>query len=229
MNKKIKPLILTIGVAFIILAGNFFYNRFYNDLYRVERAIKEKNNSFVSVIISKNRDLLKKRIDSLSLLHIATMYRNIDAIKILIDNGVDVNVKGGRHNYTPLFNSSGLGDIRAMKMLIGHGANVNERDDFGETPLMAAAEWDRTKAIELLINNNADVNTISSSVVGNRTAIWYAVSEGNFEAFILLQKNKAKYNHGQLLHLAEEKMAKLPKDNKKIKDYRRIISILNSE
>lgn len=229
MNRKIKLLVLTIGIAVIIAVTNFYFNRLHSDIYRLEKAIKENNINLVNSIINKNKDLLSERIDSLTLLHIATMSRNIEVIKTLIKNGANINAKGGRHNYTPIFNSSGLGDIGAMKILIEHGANVNARDDFGETPLMAAAEWGRTKSIRLLIENNANINADSSSVAGNKTAIWYAVSEGYFDAFLLLKKNGAKYNGSALIHLAEGKVMKLTKDNKKIKEYGQIIAALESE
>lgn len=229
MNRKIRFLVLTIGVAVIIVVVNFYFNRLHNDLYKLEKAIKENDTNLVNTIINNNKNLVRERIGSLTLLHIATMNRNVAAIKILIDNGADINAKGGRHNYTPIFNSSGLGDIGAMKILIEHGANVNARDDFGETPLMAAAEWGRTKSIRLLIDNNANINAASSSVAGNKTAIWYAVSEGYLDAFLMLKKNGAKYNGGTLIHLAEGKMMKLAKDNKKIKEYKQIIAALESE
>ena len=44
--------------------------------------------------------------------------------------------------------------------------------------------------------------------------------------FVLLKKNHAKYSHDRLIHLAEDKIAKLPTGNKKIGNYKKIIAIL---
>jgi ankyrin repeat protein len=60
---------------------------------------------------------------------------NIDLVRKLITQGVDVNIKqndGG----TPLMFAAGIGNIDCTKELIAHGADVNVKYGNGMTPLM---------------------------------------------------------------------------------------------
>ena len=54
------------------------------------------------------------------------------------------------------------GDIEQVKLFISKGANVNERDSWGKTPLHYACEKGYTEVVELLISRGAAVNTVSS-------------------------------------------------------------------
>lgn len=53
-----------------------------------------------------------------------------------------------------------LGDMRAVRVMLDHGADVNAYDMFGRTPLMYAAISDRfpLDEVQLLIDRGADVN-----------------------------------------------------------------------
>lgn len=45
--------------------------------------------------------------------------------------------------------------------LLQQGADVNERDEETDTPLMAAAEWDREEAITILLDAGADIDAVN--------------------------------------------------------------------
>ncbi len=45
-----------------------------------------------------------------------------------------------------------------MQFLISSGANVHATDQLGRTPLHYAAAHDHVKAVEILLNANADAN-----------------------------------------------------------------------
>ena len=53
-----------------------------------------------------------------------------------------------------------LCDFEAAKLLIKKGANINAKDEMGNTPLIMAIEegWAGTHWVELLLENGADVN-----------------------------------------------------------------------
>ena len=89
----------------------------------------------------------------------------------LVSVGANVNVKRLNDGKTPLFMAVQR-DVRYVNLLINNGANVDERDRFGTTPVHYG------NGIELLINNGANVNNQNNlginplmSRVGNPKAI----------------------------------------------------------
>lgn len=67
-----------------------------------------------------------------------------------------------------------------MKILLDNGARVNEKDQFGWTPLYYA---DQVEAVKLLIANGADVNA-SDKV--NVRPISLAAIKGNFQKYQII-------------------------------------------
>jgi cytohesin len=57
-------------------------------------------------------------------------------------------------------NANGLSDIG--EFLLSHGANINAKDDSGNTPLMIAAEWGKVWIVKALIERGANVNLTDS-------------------------------------------------------------------
>jgi len=96
-------------------------------------------------------------------LHEATLAWDIEKIKALLSQGVDVNARDslGRtalHCTCEKFDTPPSEKI--ARLLIGQGADVNARDKSGNTPLhLAAREWDIDEdLLDLLIAKGADVN-----------------------------------------------------------------------
>jgi len=58
----------------------------------------------------------------------------IETAKLLVEHGVDVNVSG-QYGWTALHAASYQGLIDVIQFLVSKGANVNEMDAFGQTPL----------------------------------------------------------------------------------------------
>ena len=81
------------------------------------------------------------------------------------------------------------GDFEAVKRMISHGQNVNERSN-GMTPLMYAARYNRTDILNLLVSKGADVN---AKCYRNRyTALKYAKISNATDAVELLNKKISK-------------------------------------
>ena len=121
----------------------------------------------------------------------AAMGGHTEIVKLLIDEGADVNAEGddGR---TPLHLTS---KREQALLLISKGADVNAKDKDGYTPLMAAVsptlnEGSHQKEyIELLIDKGAKVNSKSSK---GGTALDWATTDKLFEIADLLRKHGAK-------------------------------------
>jgi len=93
-------------------------------------------------------------------LHQAAANGDIDGVKALLVQGVDINVKddGGR---TPLHLASLGGHQELVKLLISKGADVNAKEDRGNlhaTPLHHAVHGGHRDVVETLLVHGADAN-----------------------------------------------------------------------
>ncbi len=115
--------------------------------------------------------------DGKTLLMYAARHGLADVCEILIKHGANVNI--GWEYGTPLHeaalchffvtdlnghflypNEKRISDdayVATCKCLLRHGANVNAKDYFGETPLHYAGRGGSLEVINLLINNGADI------------------------------------------------------------------------
>jgi ankyrin repeat protein/Zn-dependent protease with chaperone function len=95
-------------------------------------------------------------------LHEATVAWDIEKIKSLLSQGVDVNARDNLGR-TALHCACAKFDTPSdeiARLLITRGADVNARDNDGNTPLhVAAGEWDISKdLLDLLLAKGADIN-----------------------------------------------------------------------
>ena len=90
------------------------------------------------------------------------------AVKVLLDNGVDVNAKT-RYGATALSYACDKGHIEVVKLLIDRGADVNSKDTFyGEVPLGWALSKDHIQIVKLLLDKGATgVERVLMSGVGD--------------------------------------------------------------
>jgi len=81
----------------------------------------------------------------------------LELVKILVDNGADVN-KGAFMDGSPLIEASKLGYLDIAKYLVQNGADVNIHVETDETPLIQAAWKGHLDIVKFLIKEGADVN-----------------------------------------------------------------------
>ncbi len=63
---------------------------------------------------------------------VASRTGNVDAIKVLLDHGADVNAKETLRGTTPLMWAADEGHAPAIQLLIEHGADIKARSDPAE-------------------------------------------------------------------------------------------------
>ena len=78
-----------------------------------------------------------------------------DVVKLLIDNGVNVNAVGS-YGATPLIIQASMGNVDMVKVLLENGADVNAKNDNGVTALHRAATTSYDKIVKLLLIHGAD-------------------------------------------------------------------------
>jgi ankyrin repeat protein len=93
---------------------------------------------------------------------VAAEHGDNDLIKFLLEKGADINVKNSR-GMSALSRAIYDGRVETAKMLLANGANVDSRDDFGDTPLLLAAAGNSNLTRELL-DRHADVNAQNKSL-----------------------------------------------------------------
>jgi len=83
-------------------------------------------------------------------LHVAAIWGEVEAIRLLVAAGADINA-AGEHGHTPLQEAAGQLKIEAVKVLLELGADPSIKNDMGETAEEIATVlclWDIAKAIQ---------------------------------------------------------------------------------
>lgn len=117
-----------------------------------------------------------------SLLHLAAMIGEVNAVRYLIGKGIDVNVQNALH-HTPLHLAAGIGHAEVVKILIREGnAEIEVFDARNQTPMHYAVNNKKLEIVKLLLELGADVN---SARVGQNSMklspIHIAVSNTNYD------------------------------------------------
>ena len=108
-----------------------------------------------------------------------------DMASLLIQSGANVNI-GGSDGRKPLHNT---GSAEIAQVLLDHGATVDSRTKYGETPLHLAACHGVTDLMKTFIQSGADVN---ATMKGGDTPLHHAVRFNEPDAINLLIEHGAK-------------------------------------
>jgi ankyrin repeat protein len=108
----------------------------------------------------------------------------------LISNGEDVNQE--QDGVPLLFVACQNGNLKIVKILIEHGADVNKSEKSSDsTSILTAAQHGYLKIVELLIEHGADVNKVNSY---GATPLILASDRGHIEMVKVLLKAGAQVN-----------------------------------
>ncbi|MFZ1741377.1 MAG: ankyrin repeat domain-containing protein [Pontixanthobacter sp.] len=121
-------------------------------------------------------------------LHIAARRRDTLWIRFLIQNGANPNIREGkdRKGDTPLQISAMLGPTEAVEALIDAGANVDDPNVAGETPLISAVHRNDIAMVRLLLSKGANLDRKDNS--GRSARDYAALQSGNDRLLSELKK-----------------------------------------
>ena len=164
------------------------------------QAIEEKNPNQLKLLIDLGYNIFKIEDKGASLLHFAADMNCESCAQVLIDNGIDVDVKDSR-GCTPLIWAAYYDSLEVGIILIKAGANINYQthilDDnvnnlsgeyqetSGDTPLIIASYIGSYKLVELLLRYGA--NTEIRNGMGEN-AFDIAKKRGNKKILRLLNR-----------------------------------------
>jgi ankyrin repeat protein len=145
-------------------------------------------------------------MDAESMLFNAIEADDLNAVKELLEKGVEVSARDDR-GQTPLMFAAWMSNTpEIVQLLLDKGAEIEARDEGGETPLSFATRNSSTpEIVTLLLENGAEVNVKSN--LGSTPLIW-AAFDSSFPEIVtmLLEKGAdplAKMNGRKAIYLAQ--------------------------
>ena len=126
--------------------------------------------------------------DGFSALHFAAFFGKLDAARLLVERGADVDVGGrGWMTGTPLHSAASANHTDVVRILLDAGADPNAPQSGGWTPLHSAAQNGNVELVELLLAHGANPSATNDD---GADAVWLAEKGGNNAvAAILAAKN----------------------------------------
>ena len=149
--------------------------------------VRGQESAAVKKLLPDDPELVKGRDHSDSTpLHHAAGFGDIETMKLLLDNGADVNAKN-RLEGTPLHWA--VRSEEKTRLLLERGAEINSKTQDGSTPLyLASRRRDSHSVLRLLLDKGADPNI---ATMNGRTPLMAAARDGDVPAMKLLLAKKA--------------------------------------
>jgi len=104
----------------------------------------------IMLLIDSGADIHDFDEEGVSIFEMAITYNNIDVVKHLIEDGIDVSVTHRRSGFTPLMAAACYGRTEIAKLLIEQGADINAMDSKGISVTDFARKMNKKSILELL-------------------------------------------------------------------------------
>ncbi len=181
MRKRLIFIVGLVSVGHTTVAAEDASERFY-------QAIRNDELSTLRGLVKASTVNSKDQRESTPLMY-AAAYGSVDAMKLLIGAGADVNAKNSFAATALMWCAN---DMAKVRLLVDNGANVNARSKQGRTPLMIASAGDgNSEVVKLLIDKGADISVKDNS---NSTALLEAIDANDNATIRLLIANGADVN-----------------------------------
>lgn len=153
------------------------------------KAIDDKNLDTLKFLLKNVTDIEFKDSTGQTPLISASKGR-LDAMKLLLEHGANIEAKVDIHGFTPLHVTSVRGDLVAIKLLLEKGANIESKDKDGSTPLVLASKHGKLDSMNLLLEHGANIEQED----GITPLLISASENGNLDEVKLLIKHGADVN-----------------------------------
>ncbi len=155
---------------------------------KIFEAISEQNNIELEKYLKSN-DINIINENNESLLHYAIKHSNENAVKMLIENYINLNIQD-RFGNTPLIFAIIHNKIGFFKHLIRNQANLNLANFNNETPILIALNNNREEMVKILFEKKVDLSIKNKN---EENIYFYLVRSHNLELLKLLLNDNIEY------------------------------------
>lgn len=126
-----------------------------------------------------------------TVLYIAYQNRNVNFMKLVLSFGADINFTYGKKSNTLLIEACKANHIQFTQLLLENSANMDTRNNEGQTAICISCEFEQTEIVQLLLNNGANVNICNNVGLG---PLYFACTTHQVDTVSLLLENHAETN-----------------------------------
>jgi ankyrin repeat protein len=112
-------------------------------------------------------------------LHEAAMLGETVLLERLLDSGAEIEAKCKSNGFSALHWAASLGRTEAVRILLAHGANVDNVSDKGFTPLLNASSRNYPEVVALLRAHGAFLGVVEAAIVGDNTLLLQKLDAGD--------------------------------------------------
>jgi ankyrin repeat protein len=113
-------------------------------------AVRNDTKDILVLLIKKNVEINVEDWNSATPLHIAAETDNTAIIKILLDNGANIEARAYKPKMTPLQVAVIHGNLSAVRILVQKGADVNAKYSYNQTTLGLAKKYKQIDIVKYL-------------------------------------------------------------------------------
>ncbi len=121
-------------------------------------AIRSADSMEVKQVLRDHPEMLTLIMASDTWLHYAASESNVEIVALLVELGLDVNVKREGTLSGPLSNAACDGKFEIAQWLLDNGADINAGAGRHGTPLISAIQSKSLKMVKLMLERGADLN-----------------------------------------------------------------------
>ena len=177
-------------ITVMVLFASLMLTGCGNPVADFHQAVRSGNLEEAEALLAEEPTLVDAEEGGRTLLFEALRERQRNMVLLLIDSGVDVNIKDAQC-FTPLHCAAQQGHTEIAELLIAKEANVNATDMMGETPLHAAVLGGHKDVVLVLLAGGADVDAENRM---RRTPLHFAARDGYLDVVEVLLAQGADVN-----------------------------------
>ncbi len=111
------------------------------------------------LLIKNGADIFEFDDEGVSIFDMSITYNNIDIVKYILEQGIDVNATHRRSRFTPLMAAASYGRVEITQILLEYGADKNMREDKGFSATDFARKMNKKSILDILeFNKNDPIN-----------------------------------------------------------------------